>query len=627
MSGHCNRKVDGVDVWMLKELGCRSLVCCLEELPGKKDFVIDASLMKFLDRLSQAATLRQHDVDKIYKLEQVPPSGQCSQRMYMIRPTPDAVKLIAEHINHRQQEVKQEQLQLQNQSQSSVIPLSRVLVVCVPSITYAVECQLEEEGLSNGGIVSFHPFCPGFVPLDDDLLTLEMPNFFRDAFVDGDMSSCAGIGQSLHVLCSVYGSPQRVLSHGRAAHSVITAFHRLRSDRDHTKSSSNMKCEIGHLFVLDRDADLVTTLLTQLTYEGSIDEHYGIQAGVVELPHNVTPDGNKSGPSKVLLNSKDSVFASVRHKHFAGVPSMLVKRAKEIQLKKEDSKNMTPGQMRDFVAGDLKLLQAQQNSISLHLSVCEAITKATKRDFDVQLTTEHGLVTGATPASEAKAYFEDCCARQLPLASCLRLLCLLSLTQSYGLSTKEYEALTAQLVAACGYRHIISLFDLRQAGLLTVSDVSTDQPQGSTMRGLRQAASNFMNKGQFSSWRSLAKSLKLIPDADELIDLHNPSHLSYVFNGAYTPAIVQLISLCLTDGIQSVSDALKLIPGSTTATGWSNDTTNLPPVVLVLVLGGVTFAELAAFKLLGLRTGNRIVIATTGTISGNKLINSIANSG
>lgn len=49
---------DGVDVWMLRELGCRGLICCLEEVPGKKDLIIDSSLMKMLDRLAQAATLR-----------------------------------------------------------------------------------------------------------------------------------------------------------------------------------------------------------------------------------------------------------------------------------------------------------------------------------------------------------------------------------------------------------------------------------------------------------------------------------------------------------------------------------------------------------------------------------------
>ena len=51
-------KTDGMDIWLLKKLGVKSLVSCLEELPGKKDLIIDKSLMKLLDRLAQATTLR-----------------------------------------------------------------------------------------------------------------------------------------------------------------------------------------------------------------------------------------------------------------------------------------------------------------------------------------------------------------------------------------------------------------------------------------------------------------------------------------------------------------------------------------------------------------------------------------
>lgn len=384
------------------------------------------------------------------------------------------------------------------------------------------------------------------------------------------------------------------------------------------------KCEIGDLFVFDRDADLVTPLLTQLTYEGSIDEHFNVQAGVVELPKHVAQDK----PPKMMLNAKDVIFASVRHKHFAGVATHLVKKAKEIQIKKEKSKSMTASEMKNFVANDLKDLQTQQNNISLHLSICEGITKATKRDFEIQLQTEHGLVTGATHLSEAKTYFEDCCARQQSLNSCLRLLCLISLTQSNGLTTKEYITLSSQVIAACGYRHLVSLFELRQAGLLTVSESAVaDSSHSLDMKGLRQAASNLIKREQVGIWRPLVKALKLVPNPEDAVELHNPSDMSYVFNGAYTPAIPQLVLTALTRDLSHFTDALKLLPGTTLVEGWESneDTTLLPPVVLVVILGGVTFAELAAFRLLGINTGKRIIVASTGTTSGNKIIQSITN--
>ena len=54
-----------------------------------------------------------------------------------------------------------------------------VLIVCVPRVTCTARSFLEEEGFGGGGLVKLHPFCPGFIPIDDDLLTLEMPTFFK----------------------------------------------------------------------------------------------------------------------------------------------------------------------------------------------------------------------------------------------------------------------------------------------------------------------------------------------------------------------------------------------------------------------------------------------------------------
>ena len=385
------------------------------------------------------------------------------------------------------------------------------------------------------------------------------------------------------------------------------------------------------MFIFDRDADFVTPMLTQLTYEGSIDEHYEIQAGVVELPESVvaSADGEKKRPSKVMLNSKDAVFETIRNKHFAGVAGQLVRNAEEIKRKKDGSRNMSPAEMKEFVANKLKDLQLQQSSISLHLSICEAITRATRRDFDVQLTTEHGLITGGESFSDAKAYFEDCCARQLGFNTCLRLLCLMSLTQNSGLITRDYERLATHFLVAFGYRHLNTLFDLRKSGLLVTNVPSTTDSASSAMKGLRQAASNLMNRDQIGRWKSLSKSLKLVPDLDDVIELHDPSHLSYVFNGAYTPAIPQLVSVCLTKGLPHITEALRCLSGSSFSDGWTDDRPNFsqspPPVIVIIILGGVTFAEIAAFKLLGIKTGNRIIVASTGTVTGNKLMAGVAN--
>lgn len=79
--------------------------------------------------------------------------------------------------------------------------------------------------------------------------------------------------------------------------------------------------------MFDRDADLVTPLLSQLTYEGALDEHFGIRAGVVELPKEVAgPDA----PTKLPINARDTIYDNIRNRHFAGVSGYLITRAHEV---------------------------------------------------------------------------------------------------------------------------------------------------------------------------------------------------------------------------------------------------------------------------------------------------------
>ena len=53
----------------------------------------------------------------------------------------------------------------------------KVHVILMPRKLLAIEKLFEEEGLA--GVVELHEFCWEFIPLDYDLLSLELPSFFR----------------------------------------------------------------------------------------------------------------------------------------------------------------------------------------------------------------------------------------------------------------------------------------------------------------------------------------------------------------------------------------------------------------------------------------------------------------
>jgi hypothetical protein len=113
---------------------------------------------------------------------------------------------------------------------------------------------------------------------------------------------------------------------------------------------------IESLIIIDREVDFITPLLTQLTYEGLIDERYGIKNSIsflfgiskltalVELdtsliaPPPTGPSASSSvvqqtAPSRTRkhpLNSSDPLYASLRDVNFAIVGTVLNRVARRL---------------------------------------------------------------------------------------------------------------------------------------------------------------------------------------------------------------------------------------------------------------------------------------------------------
>uniref|UniRef100_A0A8C9ZAH0 VPS33B late endosome and lysosome associated n=1 Tax=Sander lucioperca TaxID=283035 RepID=A0A8C9ZAH0_SANLU len=82
------------DFFLLKRLARDQLIYLLEQLPGKKDLFIEADLMSPLDRIANVSTLKQHEVDKLYKVEYKPIVSTSDQLCFLIRPRIQTVKWI-----------------------------------------------------------------------------------------------------------------------------------------------------------------------------------------------------------------------------------------------------------------------------------------------------------------------------------------------------------------------------------------------------------------------------------------------------------------------------------------------------------------------------------------------------
>lgn len=591
-------------VEVLRQYARDQLVLNLEAVSGRKDLVLDPELMKPLDRVAGATLLKQHGVDKIFKLELSKPLIGCEKRIYLVRPRVRLMRSIADQIN----------------AEKNAGHKRSYTILMVPRKLHVCERVLEQEGVF--GYVSIDEYQLDLIPLDKDVLSLELPEFFRSYFLDGDQTWCHTAARALLNLQQVFGLIPNVYGIGRSAqivHEMTDVLFELEGE------PKQLNHEIGSVFLIDRAADLVTPLCSQVTYEGLLDDTFGIHSGFIEFGSEVT---GKDQSVKLLLSSTDEVYEEIRNRHFSNVFSFLSGKAKELQVGYDKRHMLTSVQeMKTFVANDLRGLKQQHKSLTLHIGACEVIlNQKTTGNFEDQLRTEHGLLEGVD-SKENINYIEEMINRQYDETQCLRLLCLLSLTQG-GLQPQVFKGLKKQFLQSFGFEKLVGLHNLKKMGMFT------EQETAAANRQLAKVAAHLPKSSPF---RTLCRKLGLIPKSAEEINLKNVSEMSYVFSGAYTPVLCKLVEQVLTKGsFKGLEDVVKLLPGpcfeknrATSVKGKSSggSSSNSPAsrVVLVYFIGGCTFTEITALRFLGRLKGYKFIIATTAIVNATSLIREVVD--
>jgi len=304
---------------------------------------------------------------------------------------------------------------------------------------------------------------------------------------------------------------------------------------------------------------------------------------------------------KVPLNSNDKLFTEVRDVNFSVLGPILNKKARSIDdnyKERHNAKNITD--LKEFIR-KLGGLQQEQQLLKIHADIAELLMAATKGSstFLKRLETEQGILVSIDQITE---YIEDCIMKQEPLLKALRLLVMLSITNN-GLKPKQYDYFKREILQSYGYEHMFTLASMEKLGLFK---------------------SNDSGKNPFADIR---KKLRLIVDVNDA----DPTDFSYVYSG-YAPLSVRVIQAAVQPklgGWKSIEDVLKLLPGPAFEETQSKATlsaTTGRPVVVVYFIGGVTYAEIAALRFLGLMEDCRkkFVIATTKIITGDTILDSVS---
>lgn len=596
------------DFSLLKRLARDQLIYLLEQLPGKKDLFIEADLMSPLDRIANVSTLKQHEVDKLYKVEYKPIISTSDQLCFLIRPRVQTVKWICDVAN----------------ADKAAGKFRRYKIIFTPQKFYACEAVLEEQGMF--GDVTTDEWAFYLLPLDDDIISLELPEFFTDNFLAGDQRWVRTAGSALHLLHSLYGPFSKVYGIGRCSKMAYESWREQVAEGE----QRTHQAEIGKVFLIDRDVDFVTPLCSQVVYEGLVDDIFRIKCGCVEFGPEVT-SSDKS--IKVMLNSQDKVFNEIRNEHFSNVFSFLSQKARNLQTAYDKRRGMDIKQMKTFVSEELKGLKQEHRLLSLHIGASESIMKKkTKQDFQELLKTEHSLLEGFE-IRECISFLEEHINRQVSMIESLRLLCLLSITEN-GLLPKDYRSLKAQYLQSYGVDHLLTFANLRQLGLLV------EQQPGETLTVMESKVGKLVNDktagkltdafsslAKKSNFRALSKKLNLVPKSGEEYDLRVPRDMAYIFSGAYIPLSCKLIEQVLErDGWTGLEEVTRLLNGhefAVTGGSGADSKNDAQRIILVMFLGGCTFSEISALRFLGREKGYKFIVVSTAITNSSRLLEAL----
>uniref|UniRef100_K3WVQ6 Uncharacterized protein n=1 Tax=Globisporangium ultimum (strain ATCC 200006 / CBS 805.95 / DAOM BR144) TaxID=431595 RepID=K3WVQ6_GLOUD len=564
--------------------------------------------------------------------------------VFVVPPLPTVAKLIADVVRP-----------LEGQRQCCVLWL--------PAATS--ECTLEMERQGVTGFVAQANLSLGLIPIDNGVAALCHDAVFGELYVKGDHRALTDVVKSILAIEKHAGGASigDIVCHGEFAfrvHKMLMLARKM--NRTTNRSSIISSAKIDKLIVVDRMQDPLSMLLTPMTYEGLLDALLDVNHGVLSYEADTKPSEDAPATTStqtVLLNHRDELYSDIRDVNFnILISKMLVEIAQDLVQQAripgsadsldsstsssssgtESSALQQPPSNKNQAAAFAQVqallkkvpnLVKKKKSLAHHLALVHKI-RALSTQFALRgcVETEMTIMSSGNKhmAQDADCFLEEAIVRDPPLDfyDVVKLLCLSSLVRG-GLKPDKLLWYRKQLCHTYGYHVLPLLIQLEKLDLLSTH-----------------------NKFEFPR---IKKTLTLMCGALEDEDTLTPRDIHFMFPyTGYAPMSVRLVQDTLgmkykkgilqpsstKAGASSASissgDSTASMTAASSASSFasadsiqSNQLGGRDPVnVLVYYIGGVTVAELAAYRFLNQHQAQyTFTIAATSVCNGNRILRAI----
>lgn len=584
-------------------------------------------------------------MNKIYKFDQKNPPQRRSIIVYMISSNLHTFKYVLDQIHAIN---RSHQQQLNGDKYFGMKPFH---VIVMPTVLHSFEIVLEEEGLF--GVVELHRFNWDFITIDAGVLSMEMPQIFRELFVREDTSLLSSMAQSLRILNMVCRRPKTVITFGENAAKIVEMVEQMegfqRPDARQTENS-----DFSAMIVIDRNKDYASSLMTPVTYSGLLLELFRSVAGTLQIDDtnnriqseklpflkikSKTKEPTKSTVETAtnlrLTASVDSIYQDNRYKHFADAINLLSAQAKTLGMEGQSIQGMQINEMHRFVATKLPKVASQKKELFKHLILCESIVNELGSNFEQLQTMEESMLFNRNKKQTFQR-IQELLTTDGHRFNALRHVCLMHLT--CGLTADECTNFMTNYLNAFGYQYLPVFSHLATAKLF---------PDLPTLAKTKILTNISLPKWQ-NQFQTEANKMKLLPAASEMPTTdgetgarRDPVCSSYVFNGCFIPVIAQLANSLLTanrfdefaekfghseqimlhDTVQQTKISAKEAAAAHKRGEFVDIFPLKPRTLFVFFVGGVTYAEIAACNFVERITSSKIIVSSNCIVAGGDII-------
>ena len=526
---------------------------CIASIEGTVLFVVDPLL---LNQLLFASVLKSDsNYVKLSKEEILVEEGTV---LFIIPTQVASTHLAAYHI--RKLKEKGNQIQFH-------------ILFCPGKSIMCSQCLREEKVL---GDVTIHSASFNVIPLDEDIVSMEINNAFSRLYLKKDKSMSM---QVMQLVCQIQEMSAGISEIHGIGDEAIHIMELLQKQKKLAHASPSGKLPVRHLILLDRSTDFTSLFVTPLTYEGLVDELLQIHCDTVTVSAS-TIGRRDEAPVSLRLSNDDDLFSELRDANICMLPAELQRKLYATQ--QESMQAASEG--KTFSKADAF------DQLQIHQGLSDAVTATTNGYlFRQQWQMEHEILAGENLLD----YIVERVTLQDSLLRVTRFLCLFSLVNG-GLRAKDFDTVRKELVQTYGYETLLFLRRLEAARLL-------------------------VRRERDRNYSALRNKLQLVKD----VSGENVAEMHYVTSG-YAPVSAKLVERIL--GGEGVSaDVARLVGCEYDHEVLQRPREEAKQAVVVFFVGGVTYMEIAALRFLAKKNNfpYELIIMTTNITSGNRVLNEL----